>query len=101
MGVHRLGHAISLGVNPVKYGSHSSQETAGERIDQLSYDLRHKEGLLRRGVTVDGEAAVRELAELRRLPEHHLLSIEYDEHRLNRSAPGKRMQLTALRLWGQ
>ena len=83
MGVHRLGHAISLGVNPDRYGWHSRQETAGERMDQLSYDLRHKEGLLRCGVPVDEESVLKELEELRGLPEQHLLTIEYDEDRLN------------------
>ena len=44
-GAHRLGHAISLGVDPRLYGNHIRNESVAERIDQLNYDLNHRDGL--------------------------------------------------------
>ena len=83
MGAHRLGHAIALGVNPGKYGIHSRDESVAERIDQLTYDLRHIEGLGRCGVEVDVQAATQELRQLSALSKEHRLRIDYDGRRLN------------------
>lgn len=82
MGAHRLGHAIALGIDPAAYGLHTRQESVDERMDQLRYDLRHRDGLRRSGVYVDEAAIVRQLDELRKLRPGQLLSIDYDEERL-------------------
>ncbi len=83
MGAHRLGHAIALGVNPDKYGIHGREESVAERIDQLTYDLRHIEGLGRYGVEVDVQSVTQELRQLAALPKGHRLRIDYDGRRLN------------------
>ena len=92
MGVHRLGHAIALGVDPDLYGRHVRGETVDERIDQLRYDLRHAEGLRRHGVAVDAAAAESELRRLRAEPANDTLRVDYDDRRLDevRARPGIR-----------
>ena len=50
-GAHRLGHAISLGVDPARYGVHTRSESVRERIDQLNYDLNHRDGLVKFGIS--------------------------------------------------
>ena len=82
MGAHRLGHAIALGVSPDMYGAHIRHESVEERIDQLNYDLRHRDGLIRSGVPVDVEAILQELEHLRSLPQQSLVTIQYNEQRL-------------------
>ena len=82
MGAHRLGHAIALGISPDLYGVHSRQETVDERIDQLHYDLRHKEGLTNLGVAVDAQSISLELERLKKLPRTDLVVVKYDQHRL-------------------
>ena len=82
MGSHRLGHAIALGVSPDMYGVHTRHESVEERIDQLNYDLSHKEGLIRSGVSVDPEAISQELKQLRGLPQESIITIDYDEPRM-------------------
>ena len=82
MGAHRLGHAIALGISPELYGVHSRRETVEERIDQLNYDLRHREGLSKAGVIVDVQSISRELEELRNSPDDALVAVEYDEEKL-------------------
>ena len=83
MGAHRLGHAIALGVDPDKYGIHSRDERVAERIDQLTYDLRHIKGLGKCGVEVDVQAVTQELRQLSILPKEDRLLIEYDGRRLH------------------
>ncbi len=82
MGVHRLGHAIALGVNPDMYGVHTRQESVAERIDQLHYDLRHRDGLGEMGVQVDVEAASEELERLKNMPQEEGIKVEYDDGKL-------------------
>ena len=82
MGVHRLGHAIVLGVSPDRYGVHTRHESVAERIDQLNYDVRHREGLTSFGVPVDSLAISRELEQLGSMSPEGLVTIEYDELRL-------------------
>ena len=82
MGAHRLGHAIALGISPDLYGVHSRQETVDERIDQLHYDLRHKEALSSIGVAVNVQTISLDLEQLRNRPHSDLVTVEYDEYRL-------------------
>lgn len=82
LGAHRLGHAIALGVDPDRYGGHVRTESVAERMDQLRYDLRHREGLARCGVDVDVAGATEELERIGALPMDHRITMEYDDMRL-------------------
>ena len=82
LGAHRLGHAIALGVDPEAYGPHTRTERVDERIDQLTYDLAHADGLLRHGLAVDREAATDEIGRQRSRPPDDKLTVEYDRSRL-------------------
>ena len=82
LGAHRLGHAIALGVDPERYGRHTRTERVAERMDQLRYDLRHREGLAEFGVHVDVGIATEELERLGDLPMDHRVTMEYDDAKL-------------------
>jgi adenosine deaminase len=82
LGAHRLGHAISLGVDPNQYGQHVRSESVAERVDQLHYDLRHREGLAAFGVHIDVAAATAELEGISALPAEHVLAVDYDNRKL-------------------
>ncbi len=82
MGAHRLGHAIALGVDPHSYGPHTRNEIVDERIDQLRYDLQHREGLTGNGVKVDVKATEQELSRLQAMARDSVLEVEYDDRRL-------------------
>ena len=82
LGAHRLGHAIALGVDPERYGRHTRTESVAERMDQLRYDLRHREGLADFGVHVDVGIATEELERLGDLPIDHRVTMEYDDAKL-------------------
>ena len=82
MGAHRLGHAISLGIDPERFGEHQRSESTSERIDQLNYDLRHREGLAKFGVSIDAEHVAMELRSIGGCPTERRLTVEYDEARL-------------------
>ena len=82
MGAHRLGHAISLGIDPGVYGAHRRTEPVSERIDQLQYDLSNADGLARHGVELDRPSLLSDLQALRTLPEDHIVTHEYDGERL-------------------
>ena len=82
MGVHRLGHAIALGVSPDLYGVHTRQESVAERVDQLHYDLRNRDGLGEMGVQVDVGAVSEELERLKSMPQEDIIEVEYDDRRL-------------------
>ena len=99
-GAHRLGHAISLGVDPDRFGKHSRSESVGERIDQLGYDLRHREGLAKFGVHVDAASAKGELERIGALPENHRLTIEYDDDKLEELRQRQRYAISCVRELG-
>ena len=82
LGAHRLGHAISLGIDPALYGAHQRTEPVSERIAQLEYDLSHAEGLVRHGVRIDKSGTRSELEALRRHPQDDFVTLEYDDDRL-------------------
>ena len=83
MGANRLGHAIALGVEPDKFGSHSRSETVTERIDQLAYDLRNLKGLRQCGVNLEETEILCELERLGSMNSGRTLTVEYDEARLD------------------
>ena len=64
LGAHRLGHAISLGIDPERFGKHTRTESVAERIDQLNYDLRHRDGLANLGLAIDAAGVELELRKL-------------------------------------
>jgi adenosine deaminase len=83
MGAHRLGHAISLGIDPGVYGAHQRTEHVSERVAQLDYDLVNEVGLGRQGVRVDKADIQAELMTLRRRPHGDTVTLNYDNDRLD------------------
>ena len=55
-----------------------------ERVDQLHYDLRHRDRLSGMGVRVDVEAVSEELERLKSMPQEDVIKIEYDDGRLEK-----------------
>ena len=100
MGAHRLGHAISLGVDPKRFGEHRRSESVGERIDQLNYDLRHREGLGKFGVGVDAVGVAEELRTIGECPPDQRLTIEYDDSRLAEVRQRQRYAIDCIRALG-
>jgi adenosine deaminase len=82
MGAHRLGHAISLGIDPGIYGAHQRTEPIPERVAQLNYDLANEEGLVRHGVRVDKPGIQVELMALRSRSHGNTVTLQYDDVRL-------------------
>ena len=99
-GAHRLGHAISLGVDPRLYGNHTRNESVAERTDQLNYDLNHRDGLAEFGVQVDAVAVARELERLKPLPADSLLTIEYDDAKLHEITRRQQYAISCVRALG-
>ena len=99
-GAHRLGHAISLGIDPDQFGKHSRSESVAERIDQLEYDLRHQEGLAKFGVSVNLPTATAELARIRAFPVDHRLTIEYDDAKLDELRQRQKYAIGCIRALG-
>lgn len=99
-GAHRLGHAISLGVDPRLYGNHTRNESVAERIDQLNYDLNHRDGLAEFDVHVDVVAVKKELERLKSLPADSLLTIEYDDVKLDEITQRQKYALRCVRALG-
>lgn len=86
MGAKRLGHAIALGLDPAvavarRPKAHEA-ESAGERLDQIAYDLAHQETLAAYGVTVDVVALEKERAQLAKRPPDELVERPYTPERL-------------------
>ena len=96
-GAHRLGHAISLGVDPDRFGAHRRTETVGERVDQLEYDLRHRDGLAKFGVHVDDASVVEELRRIRALPRDSRVTIDYDYARLDELRKRQRYAISCVK----
>ena len=99
-GAHRLGHAISLGVDPRLYGNHIRNESVAERIDQLNYDLNHRDGLAEFGVQVDAATAAKELERLKSLPADSLLTVEYDDAKLDEITQRQQYAIRCIRALG-
>lgn len=82
LGAHRLGHAIALGVDPNVFGAHTREESIAERKDQITYDLRHHDGLRAAGIHLDPLSLREELARLAALPDTTTITVEYDHARI-------------------
>ena len=85
-GGRRLAHCIALGIDPLvavgrREGAHQG-ESAGERMDQIRYDLTHARGLSRCGVGIRERALEEELDRLAGEDPEHLITRPYDEDRL-------------------
>ena len=100
LGSHRLGHAISQGVDPDQFGKHSRSENVEERIDQLRYDLRHREGLAKFGVRVDILRTREELGRISAFPIDHRLTIEYDIAKLDELRQRQKYAIGCIRALG-
>lgn len=100
LGAHRLGHAISLGVDPEHFGKHRRSESVGERIDQLNYDLRHREGLAGFGVQVDTADITAKLERINALPVEHRLTVEYDDRKLDELRKRQRYAISCVQALG-
>ena len=86
LGARRLGHALALGMEPEiavarRPGAHES-EPAGERVDQIRYDLANKQMLEECGVEVDEKGLQTELEELYGVPTSMSISRPYSSQRL-------------------
>lgn len=86
MGVRRIGHAIALGMDPVVAVSRRDKaherELVSERLDQISYDLKHASRLISYGVCVDTATLRKEQAEFQRLPSDQIIDRPYEDRRL-------------------
>ncbi|MCR9142253.1 MAG: adenosine deaminase [bacterium] len=85
-GAHRLGHAIALGVNPDLFQGPERgvrREVVSERLDQIAFELQHRDSLRDAGYAMDVDALMGEAKSLAALaePESHSVAIEYDEAR--------------------
>ena len=100
LGAHRLGHAIALGVDPDRHGSHSRSESVEERIDQLRYDLRHRDGLAKHGVHVNVAGIAEELERIEVFPADHRLTIKYDGRKLDELRRRQRYAIGCIRELG-
>jgi hypothetical protein len=86
LGARRLGHATALGLDPDiaiarRPDAHVS-EPVHERLDQIAYDLRHREELESYGVEVPDAALARERGELEQQPSATIIDRPYTPNRL-------------------
>ncbi len=81
-GAHRLGHAVALGIDPAHFGPHRRTESVAERLDQIAYELTHREGLTAHGAPIDGDALSAERAALVGRSPTASIDVIYDETRL-------------------
>lgn len=100
LGAHRLGHDISLGVDPDRFGKHSRSENVSERIDQLRYDLRHQEGLVKFGVHVDSMRVAEELDRISAFPADLRITVEYDDAKLSELRQRQKYAIGSIRQLG-
>lgn len=100
LGARRLGHAIALGIDPEVYGQHECTEPVAERIDQLSYDVRHAEGLQRHGVRINVQATQKERSAIEALPGDSELTYSYDDARLDEVRARQRYAMECVRSLG-
>ena len=94
IGSVRLGHATALGMDPAvavaravpgarRSGATAHEaEPAGERLDQIDYDLQHARGLEGCGIVVDADALRREREALQAAGSDRVVHRDYTAQRL-------------------
>jgi len=60
-GAHRLGHCISLGINPENFADKVIQEKVSERIDQIEFEIKSYEKLKSFGATTEYSKLLKEV----------------------------------------
>jgi len=78
LGANRLGHAISLGIDPEVFENAQRTETVEEHMDQLQYDLQHAEGLRKFGVSIEKRKIEEKLIYCRSLSPSSRIEIRCD-----------------------
>lgn len=86
MGFKRLGHCIALGLDPEiainrKMDAHCI-ETVEERLDQLEYDLKHKEKLAEYGIDIHEKMYLEEKSNLLTFARNKQLKRTYNYQRI-------------------
>jgi hypothetical protein len=86
MGAKRLGHAIALGLDPAvaitRRPTAHEAEPVSERLDQIGYDLSHREALAAYGIAVNVAALEEDRAQLAKRPGDELVERPYTQERL-------------------
>ncbi|MBF0289136.1 MAG: hypothetical protein HQM14_15060 [SAR324 cluster bacterium] len=83
IGAHRLGHAIALGSPPQHYLGKTYSESVEERLDQIAYDLSHKDGLQAAGVQIHAEMLLTEQRQLQEKKRAEKTQKTYDSFQLD------------------
>lgn len=103
-GAKRLAHCIALGVPPSAAISRQpdahANESAGERIAQIKYDIEHLDLLTAFGVPVDAHALHAELADLQKLDASQIVHRVYDKQRLDECGKRQDFVLSCLKHLG-
>ncbi len=86
-GAHRLGHCIALGIDPEYYSAKPRRtELVSERLDQITFELRHRDDLIAAGYDVDADALSYEARKLNNLTQDDAIPVDY-------GTPARREQL--------
>lgn len=80
-GVHRLGHALVLGMNPSLFSGVVKTEKRSERLAQIDFELEHQADLSLYDYEINANELYKEKKELENIsPE--IIQIYYDERRI-------------------
>ncbi len=86
MGARRLGHAIALGLDPavaVARRPHAHEtELVRERLDQIEYDIVHRNALIDHGIPINSSALEREWEDLQHRSPEDRVTRPYSPERL-------------------
>ena len=83
MGVHRLGHAVALGVSPQLYLGKELKECPEERLAQIAFEKKHADSLQAAGFEVHIEKLAEEEKSIQEKP-HSWIVHYYDEKRIKK-----------------
>jgi adenosine deaminase len=100
LGVHRLGHAIALGIDPSVFGEHTRSESVSERRDQIAYDRAHTVELRRAGVRIDIDALHVEQTDLAERQPDDIIDVVYDTERLRELRARQDVAMRRVRVTG-
>jgi len=81
-GVHRIGHAVALGIDPQLFRDTERTEPATERLDQLRFEMAHIEELIHFGYPITKTALEAEIDSVARMAPDALCSFRYDEKKI-------------------